>query len=76
MLKSDPLGEGSNVSSTDSELWRAEKSTLGMRGNSDAQKGAARSSVTLVGEGSCASSTNTESDLSQSSGERRTHSSE
>ncbi len=43
MLKSDPLGEGSNASSTDSELWRAEKSTLRMRGNSDAQKGAARS---------------------------------
>ncbi len=32
MLISDPLGEGSNASSTDSELWRAEKSTLGMRG--------------------------------------------
>ncbi len=43
MLISDPLGEGSNASSTDSELWRAEKSTLRMRGNSDAQKGAARS---------------------------------
>ncbi len=76
MLIGDPLGEGSNASSTDSELWRVEKSTLRMRGNSDAQKGAARSQVTLVGEGSSASSTNTESDLSQSSGERRTHSSE
>ncbi len=43
MLIGDPLGEGSNASSTDSELWRAEKSTLRMRGNSDAQKGAARS---------------------------------
>ncbi len=43
MLIRDPLGEGSNASSTDSELWRAEKSTLRMRGNSDAQKGAARS---------------------------------
>ncbi len=43
MLISDPLGEGSNASSTNSELWRAEKSTLRMRGNSDAQKGAARS---------------------------------
>ncbi len=40
MLISDPLGEGSNASSTDSKLWRAEKSTLRMRGNSDAQKGA------------------------------------
>ncbi len=43
MLISDPLGEGSNASSTDSELWRAENSFLRMRGNSDAQKGAARS---------------------------------
>ncbi len=43
MLINDPLGEGSNASSTDSELWRAEKSTLRMKGNSDAQKGAARS---------------------------------
>ncbi len=43
MLISDPLGEGSNASSTDSELWRVDKSTLRMRGNSDAQKGAARS---------------------------------
>ncbi len=55
MLISDPLGEGSNASFTDSELWRAEKSTLRMRGNSDAQKGAACSWVTLVGEGSSAS---------------------
>ncbi len=38
-----PSGEGRNASSTDSELWRAEKSPLGMRGNSDAQTGAARS---------------------------------
>ncbi len=41
MLIGDPLGEGSNASSTDNELWRAEKSFWGMRGNSDAQKGAA-----------------------------------
>ncbi len=41
MLIGDPLGEGSNASSTDSELWRAENSFLRMRGNSDAQKGAA-----------------------------------
>ncbi len=41
MLISDPLGEGSNASSSDSELWRAENSFLRMRGNSDVQKGAA-----------------------------------
>ncbi len=41
MLIGDPLGEGSNASSTDSELWRAENSFLRMRGNSDAQKGVA-----------------------------------
>ncbi len=41
MLIGDPLGEGSNASSTDNELWRAENLFLIMRGNSDAQKGAA-----------------------------------
>ncbi len=41
MLIGDPLGEGSNASSTDSELWRAENSFHRMRGNSDAQKRAA-----------------------------------
>ncbi len=41
ILIGDPLGEGSNTSSTNSELWRAENSFLRMRGNSDAQKGAA-----------------------------------
>ncbi len=41
MLLGDPLGEGSNASSTDNELWRAENSSLRRRGNSDAQKGAA-----------------------------------
>ncbi len=34
MLIGDPLGEGSNASSTDSELWGAENSFLRMRGNS------------------------------------------
>ncbi len=47
MLIGDPLGEGSNASSTDIEFWRAENSFLRMRGNSDAQKGAACSKVTL-----------------------------
>ncbi len=41
MLIGDTLGEGSNASSTDSELRRAENSFLRMRGNLDAQKGAA-----------------------------------
>ncbi len=41
MLIGDPLGKGSNASSTDNKLWRAENSFLRMRGNSDAQKGAA-----------------------------------
>ncbi len=41
MVIGDPLGEGSNASSTDSELWRAENSFHRMRGNSDAQKRAA-----------------------------------
>ncbi len=34
MLIGDPLYEGSNASSTDNELWRAENSFLRMRGNS------------------------------------------
>ncbi len=37
MLIGDPLGEGSNASSTDSELWGAENSSF------SAQKGAAYS---------------------------------
>ncbi len=41
MLIGDPLGERSNASSTDSELRGAENSFLRMRGNSDAQQGAA-----------------------------------
>ncbi len=41
MLIGDPLGEGSNTSSTDNELWRAENLFLRMRANSDGQKGAA-----------------------------------
>ncbi len=41
MLIGDPLGEGSSASSTENGLWRAKNSFFGMRGNSDAQKGAA-----------------------------------
>ncbi len=41
MLIGDPLSEGSNASSTDNELWRAEDLFHIMRRNSDAQKGAA-----------------------------------
>ncbi len=62
MLIGDPLGEGSNASSTDSELWRAENSFLRMRGNSDTQKGAVRGAMLAL--------------PTTSSGERRTHSSE
>ncbi len=43
MLIGDPLGEGSNAGSTDSELWRAENSFLRMKGNLDAPKGGASS---------------------------------
>ncbi len=42
-LIGDPLGEGSNASSTYNELWRAENSFFRMRRNSDAQEGAASS---------------------------------
>ncbi len=70
MLIGDPLCEGSNASSTDNELWRAENSFLRMRGNSDAQKGAACSQVTLYVRGAMLALPTT------SSGERRTHSSE
>ncbi len=38
MLIGDPLGEGSNASSTNNELWRADNLFLRMRGNSDAQE--------------------------------------
>ncbi len=70
MLKDDPLGEGSNAGSTNNELWRAGNSFLRMRGNSDAQKGAACSWVTLYVRGAMLALPTT------SSGERRTHSSE
>ncbi len=43
MLIGGPLGEGSNAGSTNSELWGAEHSFLGMSGHSDAPKGAAYS---------------------------------
>ncbi len=41
MLIGDPQGEGTNASSTNKELWRADNSFLRMRGNSDTQKGVA-----------------------------------
>ncbi len=47
MLIGDPLGEGSNASSTNNELWRVENSLFRMRGNLDAQKRATCSYVTL-----------------------------
>ncbi len=47
ILICDPLAEGSNARSTNNELWRAENSFFRLRGNSDAQKGAGCSYVTL-----------------------------
>ncbi len=38
MLIGDSLGEGSNASSTNSEIWGAQNSFLRMRGSSDAQE--------------------------------------
>ncbi len=52
---------------TDSELWRAENSFLRMRGNSNAQKGAAMLIGDPLGEGSMLALP------TASSGERRTH---
>ncbi len=83
MLIGDPLVEGSSASSTDGELWRAENSFLRMRGTQLPMRSSrAENSLLRVRgnsdapKGSNASSTNQESNLSQSSGERRTHSSE
>ncbi len=41
MLIGALYSEGSSASSTNEELWRAENTFLRVRGNSDAQKGAA-----------------------------------
>ncbi len=59
MLIGDPLGEGSNASSTNSELWRAENSSFRMRAQ------------TLGLYLSFYSSSRKASDLFPSSGERR-----
>ncbi len=58
MLINDPLGEGSNASSYRQRALESGGLLPRMRGNLDAQKGAAFSKVTLYGEGSKASSTN------------------
>ncbi len=60
MLKGDPLGEGSNASSTDNELWRAENSFFRMRGNSKCSAGSGMLIGDPLGEGSTASSTDNE----------------
>ncbi len=60
MLIGDPLGEGSNASSTNSELWRTEKSSFRMRAQTLGLY------LSLYSSGSKAS------DLLPSSGERRT----
>ncbi len=75
MLIDDPLGEGSKASSTHEELWRAEKPFLRVR-ELKRPEGSGMLINDPLGEGSNASSTNKESDRSQSSGERRNHSSE
>ncbi len=59
MLIGDPLGEGSNASSTNSELWRAENSSFRMRAQM------------LRLYHSFYSSSSKASDLLPSSGERR-----
>ncbi len=63
-------GEGSSASSTHEELWRAEKPFLGER-ELKRPEGSGMLINDPLGEGSNASSTNKESDLSQSSGEWR-----
>ncbi len=60
MLIGDPLGEGSNASSTDSELWRAENSFLRMRGNFRRSEGSGMLIGDPLCEGSNASSTDNE----------------
>ncbi len=63
-------GEGSSASSTHEELWRAEKPFLRER-ELKHPEGSGMLINDPLGEGSNASSTNKESDLSQSSGEWR-----
>ncbi len=60
MLIGDPLGEGSNASSSDSELWRVENSFLRMRGKLRRSEGSGMLIGDPLGEGSNASSTNNE----------------
>ncbi len=63
-------GEGSSASSTHEELWRAEKPFLRVR-ELKRPEGSGMLINDPLGEGSNASSTNKESNLSQSSGEWR-----
>ncbi len=88
MLIGDPLAEGSSAGSTDGELWRAENSFLRMRGTQLPMRSSRAEKTQMPRRErhahwwpsmvrlSNASSTNKESKLSQSSGERRTHPSE
>ncbi len=60
MLIGDPLGEGSNASSTNKELWRAENSFLRKRGKLRRSEGSGMLIGDPLGEGSNASSTDNE----------------
>ncbi len=60
MLINNPLGKGSNASSTNSELWRAENSFVRMRGKLRRSEGSGMLIGDPLGEGSNASSTNNE----------------
>ncbi len=70
MLIGDPLVEGSSVSSTDGEPWRAEKSFLRMRGKLRRSAGSGMLKDDPLMRGAILALPIT------SSGERRTHSSE
>ncbi len=60
MLIGDPLGEGSNASSTDNELWRAEKLILRNERELRRSEGSGMLTGDPLGEGSNASSTDNE----------------
>ncbi len=60
MLIGNPLGEGSSASSTDSELWGAENSSLRRRGKLRRSEGSGMLIGDPLGEGSSASSTDSE----------------
>ncbi len=60
MLIGDPLGEGSNASSTNNELWGAENTFFRIRGELRRSEGSGMLIGDPLDEGSNASSTNNE----------------